>query len=219
MRRAVKVMRVSYPDIRIPQWQGRKLRGFFGLEGKEESLLHNHTEDGNSVYRYPLVQYKVIRGVPTILAMEEGIPAIYPLVMEQDSLRLGDQILPCGNIEFDLRNEMIGDRETVIQYRFISPWFALNQNNYRAYQHAGPEEQKELLTKIMTGNILSLAKGMDLTVENRLTVTTDVRNERALFKNDMVAAFWGRRGTGFNQLIPDYNTDICEENRISSRWV
>ena len=72
MQRKIRIMRVTYPEIQVPQWQGRKLRGFFASGGEADSLLHNHAAGGGEIYRYPLVQYKVFRKSPVILAMEAG---------------------------------------------------------------------------------------------------------------------------------------------------
>ena len=193
-------MRVSYPDIKVPQWQGRRLRGFFGSGREADSLLHNHGSEGVQ-YRYPLVQYKVIQQVPTIVAIEEGIPAVYPLVMESETLRLGNQEYPCGTVRFDLRQDTVGDRPDFCEYRFLSPWFALNQTNYHLYQNSSADEKNSLLQKILIGNILSLAKGLHTTVEFPLHVDCQLRSGTVRFKNEMVTAFWGDFRVNYN--LPD----------------
>lgn len=201
MKQRLKIMRVSYPDIKVPQWQGRKLRGFFGAHGEIGSMLHNHGQGNSLIFRYPLVQYKVIHGVPTIMAIEDGISTIYPLVMDCEKLLLGDQLYDCGEMIFDLRKETIGDTEEVYHYRFVSPWFALNQANYRAYQDAPTVEKKEILNRVLTGNLLSLTKGLGITVESRLVVSADFRQEIVRFKSDKISAFWG--SFSVNYILPD----------------
>ena len=200
MLHTLKVMRVSYPDIRIPQWQGRRLRGFFGAE-QENTLLHNHFPDSRTVYRYPLVQYKVLGGVPTIVAIEEGISAVYPLVMERETLLLGEREYPRGNLRFDLRKERMGDCAGPRQYRFVSPWFALNQDNFRAYQTADGEERAALLNRILLGNILSMAKGLGVTVEEKLELHAELHSGTVPFKGETMRVFWG--GFTVNYILPD----------------
>ena len=200
MTKTIKVMRVSYPDIRVPQWQGRRLRGFFGAEQEAGSLLHNHGADG-PVYRYPLVQYKVLGGVPTVLAAEEGIPLAYPLVMEREHITLGEQTFERGELRFDLRKETLGDCEEARAYRFLSPWFALNQENHRVWQESAPEERNTLLERILVGNILSFAKGFGLTVENRLRVSAELESNRSRFKDGQIVSFRG--GFTVNYKLPD----------------
>lgn len=70
--KTISIMRAAWPDVRVPQWAGRRLRGFFASGREEESLLHNHGGGGRDVYRYPRVQYKIVRGTPTVVALEGG---------------------------------------------------------------------------------------------------------------------------------------------------
>lgn len=200
MLRTLKIMRISYPDIKVPQWQGRRLRGFFGADQEAGSLLHNHGEEG-TIYRYPFVQYKVIGGTPTILAIEDGISAVYPLAMEHETLTLGQQVYDCGNMQFDLCKERAGDTDEPLHYRFVSPWFALNQANYRLYQEAESGKQAQLLNRILTGNLLSFSKALGITVENRLKVESNLKSCMVQFKNDHVISFWGNFSVNYE--LPD----------------
>ena len=200
MTKTIKVMRVSYPDLHVPQWQGRRLRGFFGAEQEAGSLLHNHGAAG-PMYRYPLVQYKVLGGIPTVLAAEEGIPLVYPLVMERERLTLGEESFERGELRFDLRKETMGDCTQARTYRFLSPWFALNQENHRVWQGSAPEERRALLERILAGNILSFAKGFHLTVENQLRVSAELESNRSRFKDGQIVSFRG--SFSVNYMLPD----------------
>ena len=53
-----------------------KLRGYFANLYKEEDLFHNHDDKGNSKYRMPLIQYKLINGMLSIVGIEEGAKLI-----------------------------------------------------------------------------------------------------------------------------------------------
>ena len=46
MQKKIRVMRVTYPEIQVPQWQGRKLRGFFAAGGGADSPPPNHAAGG-----------------------------------------------------------------------------------------------------------------------------------------------------------------------------
>lgn len=201
MRKMLRVMRVTYPDIQVPQWQGRKLRGFFASGAGAGSLLHNHGEEGSEIYRYPLVQYKIIGKTPTIIALEEGIREVHPLVMERQELLLGERRYPCGQVNIDLRTEVIGDAQGMQRYRFCSPWFGLNQANYHSYERANADARQELLSRIIVGNLLSLAKGMNVQVEGRLEVHPYLEERLVRFKDEVVLGFVGTFTT--NYLIPD----------------
>lgn len=196
MEKRIRIMRAAYPDITVPQWQGRKLRGFFAA-GQEDSLLHGHGLGKRVFYRYPLVQYKVIRKVPAIIALEEGIEAVYPLIMERRELRLGDELYPCGRLDIFLEEDTAGDRAQTYTYRFLSPWFGLNQENYRRYVGLPPEARKAFLEKIIAGNLLSLSKGLGITVERRLQVDARLREQSAHFKDETVLGFRGEFSVNF----------------------
>ena len=201
MKKTLRIMRVTYPDIQVPQWQGRRLRGFFASGSESDSLLHNHGSSGTGIYRYPLVQYKIIRKTPTVLAIEEGIRELHPLVMERQELLLGQHRYPCGHVDIDLRTAVIGDTAERRTYRFGSPWFGLNQANYRIYEQADPEERQALLSRILAGNLLSLSKGLGIRVEGRLEVWPKLREHPVRFKNEIMLGFVGTFSTNF--LIPD----------------
>lgn len=201
MQKKLRVMRVTYPDIQVPQWQGRKLRGFFAAGMEPGSLLHNHGESGANIYRYPLVQYKIVGKTPMVLAIEEGIREVHPLVMEQQELLLGERRYPCGRVNIDLGTELIGDAAKPRYYRFCSPWFGLNQSNYRNYEQAGPDERQAILSRILIGNLLSLAKGMGLRVEGRLEVQLQLEERPVRFKDEVILGFVGTFSA--NYLIPD----------------
>ena len=196
MEKKIRIMRAEYPDISVPQWQGRKLRGFCAA-GQEDGLLHGHGPESRVLYRYPLVQYKVIRKVPTIIALEEGIRAVHPLIMEREELRLGDDVYPCGRLEISLESGMMGDCAQTYTYRFLSPWFGLNQENYRIYVEKPPEERKALLEGLLVGNLLSLSKGLGITVERRLQVDARLREQPTQFKDEMVLGFRGEFSVNF----------------------
>ncbi|MDE6589459.1 MAG: hypothetical protein K2K53_03750 [Oscillospiraceae bacterium] len=201
MQKKLRVMQVAYPDIQVPQWQGRKLRGFFASDMEPGSFLHNHGKAGSGIYRYPLVQYKIVGRTPTILAIEEGVREVDPLVMDRQELLLGAHRYPCGHVDIGLRTEPIGDTAKPQSYRFCSPWFGLNQSNYRSYVQAGSEERKAILSRVLVGNLLSLAKGLGLRVENRLEVQLRLNERPVRFKDEVVLGFLGTFSV--NYLIPD----------------
>ena len=188
----IPIMRVSYPDITIAQWKGRQVRGFFSNTDRGDSVLHQHLEGGAVVYRYPLVQYKVIRCHPTIVAAGEGIRHIYPHVMEHDTLLLDGVSYPCGRRQIELGQESLGESAIALRYRFLSPWFALNQANFARYRKlTQPEERQQLLAGILVGNILSMAKGFGVTVEHRLIAVPRLQERRDRFKGETILSFYG----------------------------
>ena len=201
MQTVISILRARYPEIHVPQWQGQKLRGFFASGQAEGSLLHNHGAEGGGLYRYPLVQYKIVDGVPVVVAVEEGIPALQPLVAARQELVLGNRTYPRGRLELALEDWVAGDTEARLRYQFVTPWFGLNQENHRKYAQAGEAERKALLERVLAGNLLSMSKGLGVTVERRLAVEAELEETPVRFKNETVLGFTGTFSV--NYLIPE----------------
>ena len=73
---------IRFPGIHLETRDAHKLRGYFGNLFKEHSpLLHNHFEDGQLRYKYPLVHYKVIQEVPMLVGLNEGAALLTELVL------------------------------------------------------------------------------------------------------------------------------------------
>lgn len=70
----------------------------------------------------------------------------------------------------DLTNITFEIREEYAVYKFISPWLALNENNYEKFKSLDRNQRKEFLEKILIANILSALKGLGLRVEFQISV-------------------------------------------------
>ena len=55
-------------------------------------------------------------------------------------------------------------------YRFITPWLALNEKNYKTYLKLATKERKSFLERILVGNILSMLKGLGIRIEFKIEV-------------------------------------------------
>jgi hypothetical protein len=153
----------------INAWEVPALRGaVVASAGKENTLFHNHL---GKDYRfgYPLIQYKRIRKKPHLVCIEEGVDEVHHFFENiQEGLILGNRPyeLKVDNIRLNRFTIQVCDKG--IQY-FIKDWLPFNQENYRKYKALTSEiEQMELLEKILTGNILSFAKGIDWKVEKEI---------------------------------------------------
>ena len=184
-------MQAAYKNISLPLSEGKKIRGFFADLDSMDSLLHNHQEDGKEIYKYPLVQYKVIGRHPVIIALEEGIRSIHPHLMEQTQIKLGDRIYTDTALDIQLSELPLGDSREVRQYQFLTPWLALNQDNYGRYGKADQEEREQLLRHILVGNILSMCKRFGVTIEDKLEVIHHLQSTSVWYKGEKMEGFKG----------------------------
>lgn len=140
------------------------------LEENHSILFHNHTDDGFR-YSYPLIQYKRIGGKAAIVCVGEGTEVIGEFFSRQElSLQIGKRSIVCEVDEIVAKYHNITITEELIPYK-IRKWLPFNSENYETYMKAkGIVEKYQILEKIMTGNILSMAKGLEMTIETPLCV-------------------------------------------------
>lgn len=139
---------------------------------RASALFHNHKGDHSFHYRYPNIQYKVCNGLPTIVCLQDGVEEINTL-LEKDDLKMsiGNRELDFKIRDLKMRVKKIGISGGLEHYS-LSKWMALNQKHivrWKALQ-GDDKAQKEFLESILTGNILSFAKGVDYRIEERLLV-------------------------------------------------
>ena len=171
----------------IPQWRG----AFLEMAGLADDLLHNHNnqaaapamwteqEETETVltepvarrtdaplhYRYPVVQYRVYKGNAAVFLLNDGIETIQKTFAQQVW-----QINWQGNPRPILINDfqanqyqlsMLTRPRTYQLYR----WLALQGENYQRWEQCqGLAERIQLLERILTGNLITFAKGMGWTV-------------------------------------------------------
>ena len=195
---------IRFPEINLETRDAHKLRGYFGTLFQEHSpLLHNHLETGENVYRYPLVQYKVIAGVPTLVGLNEGADLLIGLFLKIRELQIGGRSYPVLQKNIESKMVPVGLSDDLHGYRFETLWMALSQRNYAEYM-AEPEEQKpQHLKAILTGNMLSFLKAMNYMAEAAILVNLKIIAERETqFKNNTMLAFQASFVT--NTLLPEY---------------
>jgi len=177
----------------VPHHNISAFRGAIIEKVGRENLLFNHHIDNNTLlYRYPLIQYKSIRRKPAILCLGDGVDEIHKLFNKSSweiDLRGKKTNLVIDNL--NLNNFRLNIWDKSFDYRLYN-WFALNEKNYQRYNSLTSEmDRMEMLERILIGNILAFAKGMDWHVEQEIRVRIrEIRNTKQLkYKNTHLMAF------------------------------
>lgn len=179
-----------------------KIRGFFGKNFKKYSILHNHLSNDKYRYSYPLVQYNVIGGNIVILGIDNGGKILKSLSADLSSLTLDKEYKIMEKIIYEREYDIKPTREER-HYQFITPWLALNTKNYSKYNDLNSwKEKKELINKILVGNILSMSKGLGIIVNKRLYAKTKLDIKQVKYKSVYMNAFVGEFKVHYD--IPDY---------------
>lgn len=193
----LKTLTLKLESDKQIQEQAHKLRGFFATKFNEYALLHQHQGD-RFIYSYPLIQYKIIDKVPTIIGINEGIDVLKEIYDGYDSIKLGEQEYRIFQREIVIKEHDFGVSDKFQKYQFLTPWFALNQKNFGDYMKLDSKKRKEKLRRIMIGNIMSMSKGLKYTVDKEIKLDTRLRQVRSSFKGREIFAFRGEFVVNFN---------------------
>lgn len=171
----IRVLRVDFTEtisqIEIAKFRGSVIRQVSAENRVHSVLFHNHLQDGSLRLKYPLIQYKRNREKAQIICLDAGVDDVNQLFTTNSfEFQLGNRLVKTEieNIHLKLHVLQIWDRS--FSYK-IKDWLALNQKNYSLYKDLTAEDEKQrFLENIMKGNILSMAKGLDWTVDKKIEV-------------------------------------------------
>jgi hypothetical protein len=182
----------------------KDLRGAVSNLYPEERLLHQHLEDGKIDYHYPLVQYKIIDSECLLVGFKDGAKLLANLDLATKTLFLGWENYTILTTELEFHHISIKTTEAVQSYSFLTPWLALNEKNYEKYQMLGSwGKKKELLEKILIGNIISMSKSLGYTVPAPIEANIHhLKEVKTSLKGTPMLGFLGNFSVNFE--IPDY---------------
>ena len=180
------------------------IRGFFGRKFEDEIYMHNHNPDGSVIYQYPRVQFKVIDQTATLIGINEGSELLQRLWLSFDRTRLGDEQLQILESQFETCIEQLAVTTEPIAYRFVTPWLALNQENFGVYTKTrNAHRRKDELSRILVGNCLGLAKSLGIRFTDRITADCGrLASIKTTLKGQGMIGFVGR--FTLNLTLPDH---------------
>lgn len=192
------------PDKKITD-SPSTLRGFIASLFPDNPLLHHHLNNSNSpkgfVYTYPKVQYKIIDGTPIVLGIGEAVEIVKEIAtISYLDLKGKKYIVTDKKLIEESTN--FGVTENMLSYKFLTPWLALDEESYNRYKRRNKDERKRQLESILIGNIISIAKGIEYVITDKLTATVNVHEVPTSLKGTPMLGFLGTFSVNFE--IPDY---------------
>lgn len=190
----------------IPQNKIRAFRGAIAQKvGLEHILFHQHKGDKQYVYNYPFIQYKRIDKKASIFCIDDGVEELHKLFGQNDweidlqgeRILLTVDSLNLGNYELQVLNHK--------RWYRIENWIGLNAKNYNSYQKLSAlKEQASFLERILIGNILSLAKGVEWHIDKQieLDITNILQTKTTRWKGVPLLRF--DLEVQCNIALPDY---------------
>jgi hypothetical protein len=195
----LKIIKLKYElEDELPVRYGHKLRGFFANKF-DDILFHQHKQDGSLRYQYPLIQYKIIDNKPLIIGLGDGAERIINNFLEIEELRFDDKVYhsPASSLKVDTKKLFVNTAYDMpaYKYRFVTPWLGLSQKNYKKYIqdyiNAKIDKKMKFLKRLIIGNILSFAKGIDWWIEEEIVLEAKLDDISVKFKNEDMIGFKG----------------------------
>ena len=214
--RKTQIVQVSQCRLRlgrnVRQGEATAIRGFFGRKFEDEIWMHNHQADGTPVYQYPRVQYKVVNQTALLIGVNEGSELMQRLWLEIDETKIGSEELPVLESSFETNSHEILPTTEPIEYRFITPWLALNQKNFAEYTRSRSQKfRRDKLEKTIVGNCLGMCKSLGIFFQpdpdsgEKPFITADCRNLTSIkttLKGKGMIGFVGK--FKINLSLPDH---------------
>lgn len=142
---------------------------------------------------------------PMIMSLDEGVDEIHHFFENmQLGIILGERPYEMKISNLYLNQQVMQVWDKMWEYR-IDNWLALNSENYRKYQTLeGLNENLDMLSKTMVGNILSFAKGIGWTIDKeiKLLITRLEDPKLVTYKGQKLMAFCVTFKT--NVYLPNY---------------
>jgi hypothetical protein len=201
----VKILKVVF-EQQIPSWQIPKFRGaIVNKIGREHILFHNHYNDNQLRYAYPLIQYKTFNKKAGFICINEGTDDVHAFFskhnwninIEGREMQLSIESLAANNFNLQVWDKFF--------YYTIYEWIALNKANFEIYKKTETAvDRLKMLERILIGNILSFAKGVELTVEKpiELNILSVVNEKQVKYKGVQLVSFNAEFKTNF--FIPNF---------------
>ncbi|WP_315388336.1 CRISPR-associated endonuclease Cas6 [Hoylesella shahii] len=201
----LKTLTIQF-DTQLVENEIQRFRGaIIKLLPQKEVLFHNHINDGYR-YAYPLIQYKRLNNKAALFCIGEGVENIGVFFASNNfNVRIGNK-RHCLQIE-EVNAKLVDiacDTEQIYSYQ-LTNWLPLNEENYSQFtQTSDTEEQLIMLQRILTGNILSMLKGLGIRVEQRVEVHIKHLEERpnVIFKG--VKLYCANISFDSNVLLPQH---------------
>ena len=200
----IEILKLVFTTVSFRAGDLPKLRGFFATHFPDNSEFHNHLPDGSCYYRFPVIQYRLIDSRPALIGVKEGIELIKGLFFKLDELIINERKYQLPEKEIVLKEQELGECKEYLNYRFASPWMALNQENYILYRKKNKIEQQQFLKFLLRENLKTLCKGFGYWIEDidKVKVEGYFKEKLVNFKNRKMVCFAGEFTTNF--MLPQY---------------
>jgi hypothetical protein len=201
----IRFLRIQF-DSEIAAFEIPAFRGAIASKaGLEHILFHNHLNNKELLYGYPVIQYKRIGVNPAIVCIDYGVDEIHHLFTTKNlRVHIGERPVQLDVKNLQMHQYTLQVWEKSFNYRMYN-WLALSQDNYQRYQSIQDDlERTSFLEGILIGNIIAFAKGVKWDVDRTIRLRIDEVQHTKLvpYKSQRLMAFDLTFRT--NVFLPDF---------------
>lgn len=140
--------------------------------------------------KYPLIQYKVIRGAPLIIAVNEGCDLLWEVY---DNIEEINKISPWKVTERRLieKKSELGITDEKARYRFLTPWLTVQESEIGPDIKDNIEQRNSALATILESNFLAVARNFNVPIDKTLRISLNTKDEYIVQKDTNIAGFFG----------------------------
>jgi hypothetical protein len=174
----------------IPQ-NSEKLRGYIASRHLDNPLFHQHLQENKLAYRYPLIHYLVLKGEALVFGIKSGADEVSKLFNEIDEITIGAKKFNILNKQLTIKSYDFNVTDHLKQYYFITPWLALNADNFIKFKQAMGYTQADA-ARIHIGNVLSAIKGLIYSRKENFRQNDYVKPVNCSLKGSLLTGFYGK---------------------------
>ncbi len=150
----------------------------------------------------PLLQFKILKGVPFIFAMEDGVDAIKEVLPDLSELYMRHRKYKIEEIiEKELECE-VGVTSKRRKYEFETPWLPFREEDYGKFKYLYEQERKNALSKMLIRNILGFVRAFDIEISSRIKVKHELSEIPSFKLGTSTSGFVGHFEINFQ--IPEH---------------
>ncbi len=192
----IDLMLVAFNDSEFSISDIPKIRDYFSNKFQNHIEFHNHIGESCEC-NYSEIQFRLVNRKPTLLGINNGIEMLKSLVINEDNISFKEKTISLNKYSFGQTNE-------IYEYKFVSPWLALNDENLNHYNQLKTNEKTYFLNTLLKDHIKSLSDSFKYSIPdlNCIDLISDFLPINVKIKNHDILCFKGSFKTNF--MIPDY---------------
>jgi hypothetical protein len=149
-------------------------------------------------FLYPRIQVKILDEQIHFVAISEGVNPIKDILPKLDALDFGNITFEVSETEIEEQEDYFKPISKLINYRFVTPWIALNQATGNRYRSLKNEERASYLNNLLGQNLVFISREMGIELDNN--IFTKVKSA-SLFPKTVDENNWGAFDGEFEQIL------------------